>query len=347
MKVDFVIGAQYGDEGKGKITHLLCKERPYTHVLRFNGGCNAGHTIYHEGKKFVTHHLPAGLFFGVKSIIGNGCVLDPDQFRSEIKYLEENGVSTDGLIFIAKNAHVILPEHKGEDEGDTAIGTTKRGNGPAYRNKYNRSGTTVAQYAEENEWIRPFVIDLYEELHEGHSPGMEPYVLCEGAQGFGIDIDWGDYPYVTSSHCTTAGALLNAIPPQATNEVWGGAKCYETYVGAKDFHGEDPILEELQNVGGEFGATTGRKRQVNWLNLDFLIKSVRINGLTHLVVNKIDIMREVGEWRLIRNGKTISFSEEGNEEFAEQEFKDYLEQEIRMNCRTVKQILFSESPHEI
>jgi adenylosuccinate synthase len=133
------------------------------------------------------------------------------------------------------------------------------------------------------------VVDLYDELHTGE----DTYVLCEGAQGFGIDVDWGDYPFVTSSHCTTAGALLNGIPPQAVNRVWGVAKAYETYVGAKNFQGYGRLLTELQEVGQEFGATTGRRRQTNWIDLDFLAKSCRMNGVTDLVVNKMDIVREV------------------------------------------------------
>ena len=291
IKADVVIGLQYGDEGKGKITHDLCREGSYTHVLRFNGGCNAGHTIFHNGAKFVTHHIPSGVFFGIKSIIGSGCVIDPVRLQEEIKTIEAGGVDVKSHLLIAKNAHIIRSSHKEEDEQDTSIGTTKRGNGPAYRDKYNRTGLTAEQASEMSNysWMKPFLVDLYEELHAQDNT----YVLCEGAQGFGIDIDWGDYPYVTSSHCTTAGALLNAIPPQAINRVWGVAKSYETYVGAKDFQGDDPLLEELQRVGQEFGATTGRKRQTNWIDLDFLARSCKINGVTDLVINKMDIMREV------------------------------------------------------
>lgn len=291
IKADVVIGLQYGDEGKGKITHDLCREGSYTHVLRFNGGCNAGHTIYHNGAKFVTHHIPSGVFFGIKSIIGSGCVVDPVRLQEEIETIEAGGINVRKFLRIADNAHIIRPIHKEEDNQDTSIGTTKRGNGPAYRSKYDRTGLTALQASEMSNysWMKPYLVDLYEELHHQDNT----YVLCEGAQGFGIDIDWGDYPYVTSSHCTTAGALLNAIPPQAINRVWGVAKAYETYVGAKDFQGDDPLLEDLQRIGQEFGATTGRKRQTNWINLDFLERSCRINGVTDLVINKMDIMREV------------------------------------------------------
>jgi adenylosuccinate synthase len=291
IKADFVIGLQHGDEGKGKITHDLCREGGYTHVLRFNGGPNAGHTIYHEGQKLVTHHIPSGVFFGIRSIIGNGCVIDPERLFDEIKELEAAGIDVISNLRIAENAHIIMEEHKNEDGTDEKIGTTRRGCGPAYRSKYDRSGALVRDYRFSGKlsFLTDLVVDLYDELHTGE----DTYVLCEGAQGFGIDIDWGDYPFVTSSHCTTAGALLNGIPPQAVNRVWGVAKAYETYVGAKNFQGYGRLLTELQEVGQEFGATTGRRRQTNWIDLDFLAKSCRMNGVTDLVVNKMDIMREV------------------------------------------------------
>ena len=291
ITADVVIGLQYGDESKGKITHDLCRDGQYTHVMRFGGGPNAGHTIYHEGQKLVTHHIPSGVFFGIRSIIGNGCVIDPHALLQEIKDLEAAGFDVISNLRIAQNAHIITEEHKDEDGRDEKIGTTRRGCGPAYRDKYGRSGVHAGEYSFVGElaFMKDLVIDLYEEFYNDKNI----YVLCEGAQGFGIDVDWGDYPYVTSSHCTTAGALLNGIPPQAINRVWGAAKVYETYVGAKNFQGDDPLLEQLQEVGQEFGATTGRKRQTNWIDLDFLAKSCRMNGVTDLVINKMDVMREV------------------------------------------------------
>jgi len=300
LKADIVVGLQHGDEAKGKVTHHLCKSGDYTHVLRFNGGCNAGHTIYHEGRKFVTHHIPAGVFYGIKSIIGSGCVVNKDQFFTEIAELEEGGINTKGLIFIAENTHIITNDHLEEDGKDTKIGTTKRGNGPAYRDKYNRSGLL----AKDDPDLAEYTVNLYEEFHENE----EVKILCEGAQGFELDIDWGDYPYVTSSHCTTAGALLNAIPPQWINDVWGVGKIYETYVGAKQFEPTDNIFSKIREVGEEYGATTGRPRQCNWLNVDKLIRSMRVNGCTHLVLNKIDVLEEVGAWSLYNMGKKLNFA---------------------------------------
>ena len=228
--------------------------------------------------------------------------MDPDQFFKEIEELEEAGIPASLLVSIAKNAHVITKNHKEEDGKDSKIGTTKRGNGPAYRDKYNRSGVR----AEDVESLEDYIIDIYEELYS--KKGVE--VLFEGAQGFGLDIDHGDYPYVTSSHCTTASALLNGVPPQAVRSVWGVAKIYETYVGAKSFQPDGQVFDALQMIGEEFGATTGRKRQCNWMDLDNLMKAIRMNGVTDLVFNKMDVLREIGEWKLYDKQKVVEFDEE-------------------------------------
>ena len=334
MLADIVVGLSFGDEGKGKVTHHLLKNGDYTHCIRFNGGCNAGHTIYHEGVKFVTHHIPAGVFFGVRSIIGNGCVVNIDQFNREIQMLHEGGINTDGLIFIANNAHIITDAHLEEDGKDTTIGTTKRGNGPAYRDKYDRQGTLASEALVGT----PYLIDMYRELHETDE---EVVILCEGAQGFGLDIDWGDYPYVTSSHCTTAGALLNGIPPQAVRKVYGITKAYDTYVGAKDFHGEGRVFDLLQSLGKEFGATTGRPRQCNWLNVRDLKKAVDINGVTDVIINKVDILREVGEWNLRSSDNNAIMLKLGSEVAWKQYIRRLLNDNTNIN------VVFSESPERI
>ena len=334
MLADIVVGLSFGDEGKGKVTHHLLKNGDYTHCIRFNGGCNAGHTIYHEGVKFVTHHIPAGVFFGVRSIIGNGCVVNIDQFNREIQMLHEGGVNTDGLIFIANNAHIITDAHLEEDGKDTTIGTTKRGNGPAYRDKYDRQGTLASEALVET----PYLIDMYRELHETDE---DVVILCEGAQGFGLDIDWGDYPYVTSSHCTTAGALLNGIPPQAVRRVYGITKAYDTYVGAKNFHGEGRVFDLLQSLGKEFGATTGRPRQCNWLNVRDLKKAVDINGVTDVIINKVDILREVGEWNLRSSNNDAIMLKLGSEVAWKQYIRRLLNDNTNIN------VVFSESPARI
>jgi len=302
MLADIIVDLQYGDCGKGKVTHHLCKGLNYTHVVRYNGGCNAGHTIYHNGKKYVTHHIPAGVFYGIKSIIGPGCVVSPKQFFKEIKELKEGGVETAGCIFIAKNAHIITDEHLEEDQKDNRIGTTKKGNGPAYRDKYSRNGKRAEDVPE----LKEYIVDLYEELH--NHPNVN--VLFEGAQGFGLDIDWGDYPYVTSSHCTSAAALLNGVPPQAVNKIWGVAKAYETYVGAKHFQPDESVFNDIRDIGEEYGATTGRPRQCNWMSWNLIEKAININGVTDLVFNKMDVLSELGSWAILKDGEKRIFSSE-------------------------------------
>jgi len=326
FKVDVIVGLQSGDEGKGKITHHLLKSGQYTHCVRYNGGGNAGHTIYHSGKKFVTHYIPAGVFFGIKSIIGPGCVVNIPKFLKEIEYLNKNGINTDGLIYIANNTHITTETHVDEDSKDKEIGTTKTGNGPTYRDKYDRKGIR----AESFNCLRPYLLDFYAEFYEREE---DVYALFEGAQGFELDVDWGDYPFVTSSHCTTAGALLNGIPPQVVEKVWGVAKAYETYVGAKQFEPDEQVFKTIRELGSEFGATTGRPRQCNWIDVQRLLKSVNMNGVRSLVFNKMDILRTLGKWAL-RDGKDIVEFE------SEEAFTMYL-----IKYFPGVEIYFSDSPH--
>ena len=333
MLADIIVDLQYGDCGKGKITHHLCKTGEYTHVIRYNGGCNAGHTIYHEGEKFITHHIPAGVFFGIKSIIGSGCVLNIEQFFTELEELRSAGIDVDNLVYVAKNTHVITPEHLEEDGEDKKIGTTKRGNGPAYRDKYSRTG----RRAEEFEELKPYMIDLYDELN--NSGPVK--ILCEGAQGFGLDIDWGDYPYVTSSHCTTGGALLNGIPHHWVRDVWGVAKIYETYVGSKKFEPDDQdIFKMLRWFGQEFGATTGRPRQCNWMDLNLLEKAAKLNGVNKIVINKMDILQKINTWKAYKNEELQTFSDE-------QEMKNWIEEELEGELGDSLKLYFSQSKDKI
>ena len=303
MNADIIVDLQYGDCGKGKVAHHLCKSGKYTHVIRYNGGCNAGHTIYHDGRKFVTHHIPCGVFFGVKSIIGPGCVVNVKKFFEEVKELEDAGIDTAGLIGVASNAHIITDFHMKQDQQDEVIGTTKRGNGPAYRDKYARKGVQAFEIPE----LEEYVVDMYEELH--HNDEYEKVsILFEGAQGFGLDIDWGDYPYVTSSHCTVGGAILNGVPPRAIEDVWGVAKIYETYVGAKHFEGFDTAFEKIRNHGEEYGATTGRPRQINWMDWKLLNQAIDINGVNKLIINKLDVLEKVGVYKIYDGMELLEFN---------------------------------------
>jgi len=331
MIADVVVGLQFGDEGKGKVTHQLVKNGNYTHVVRFNGGCNAGHTIYHEGKKFVTHHIPAGVFYGIRSVIGPGCVVNPKQLAQEIKELESNGIEVRSLLKIAANAHVITDFHIVEDKKDVDIGTTKTGNGPAYRDKYARKGVLAMEMPEFDD----FIIDMYTELHD--NPDFDHIeILCEGAQGFGLDIDWGEYPFVTSSHCTTAGVVANGIPHTAIRDVWGVAKVYETYVGAKNFEDSDDVFAQIREVGDEFGATTGRPRQVSWMSMDLLHRSIKVNGANKVIFNKADILDEVGIWCVYDGMDAQNF-----------ETADEMESWILSELLDPEMIVFSRSKDEI
>jgi adenylosuccinate synthase len=332
MIADIILGLSFGDEGKGKVTNSLLKDGGYTHCIRFNGSHNAGHTIYKDGKKLVTHAIPTGVVQGVKSIIGPGCVVNTGLLEEEIKELEAAGINARELLFVDNRVNLITGHHLHEDSKDTKIGTTKRGNGPAYRDKYARKGLRF-----ENGLKGIKSIDIYEELFNVYPDAK---VLFEGAQGFNLDVDWGDYPYVTSSHCTTAGAMLNGIPPQSVRKVIGVAKAYDTYVGAKQFEPDLQVLRDIRKIGQEFGATTGRPRQVNFLNLTSLIKSIRINGVSQLIINKTDILQEVNCWNIIIDGKVVDL---GNEET----FKKVVADTIIQNCESVGQIKFSFTPNDI
>ena len=176
---------------------------------------------------------------------------------------------------------------------------------------------------------------IFSEFHENE----ETVVLCEGAQGFGLDIDWGDYPFVTSSHCTAAGALLNGIPPQAVRKVYGIAKAYDTYVGAKEFHGSGREYDLMQSVGKEFGATTGRPRQCNWLDMKSLGKAIKVNGVTDVIINKVDVLREMGLWRLRYSTDDRINMTFGNEQSWKQYIKKFLPESLT--------IQFSDNPERI
>ncbi len=328
MLADVVLGLQHGDEAKGKVTHYLSKYKDYTHVLRFNGGCNAGHTIYHEGKKFVTHHIPAGVFYGIKSIIGPGCVISVKHFFEEVRELQEAGINLRGKLFIARNAHVITEKHLVEEQAETKIGTTRRGNGPAYRDKYARKGIRAADVSV----LQPYLIDIYKEFYNDEAIK----ILCEGAQGFGLDVDWGDYPYVTSSHCGLGSVFLNGVSPRWLRDVWGVAKIYETYVGAKSFEPDLPVFERLRELGEEYGATTQRPRQCNWLNLDTLQQNITLNSINKLVINKVDVLRRLEQWKMYHNSQLIDFQNE-------KEMCDYITSQLSSDI----EIFFSDSKNRI
>ena len=311
MSHDVIVGLQFGDEGKGKVIYSLLTDgnandnvnddgsnndtnKKYTHCVRFNGGPNAGHTIYHNGNKLVTHQIPTGIFYGLTCIIGSGCVIDIDKLESEIKMVEEAGVSNvRKLLKVAYNCHVITKEFVEEDATTDKIGSTKSGIRPTYREKYNRAGTRAETLGTSICGCQ--IINPYNELSQD-----SVCVLFEGAQGFMLDIDYGYYPYVTSSHCHTAMISTTGVSFRNIDRVYGIAKLYNTYVGTRKFQPEDDEdLKKLAQMGEEFGSTTGRLRQCYWLNLDELTQAIEVNGVSDLIINKCDIMEQLGVFKLV------------------------------------------------
>lgn len=353
VKIDVVIDCLCGDNSKGKIAHFLCdkgdtsshegvttertsvENKPatnpqskYTHVVRFNGGGNCGHTIYHAGQKFVTHYIPCGVFHGITSIIGPGCVVNPEKLFEEIKTLEDGGIDVKPYLRIAKNTHIVTQKHLDEDSKDTSVGTTKTGNGPAFRDKYAREGIR----AESIESLKPYIVDMYTEFYMTKG---NKYILAEGAQGFFLDPDWGAYPYVTSSHCGIGAVLNNGFNHKQINKVYAAAKVYETYVGAMKFEPDEEIFKRMREVGGEYGATTGRPRQCNWLDLNRLNQAIEMNGVDILCVCKVDIFRTLNVWKVTHNGKLVDLQSEEN-------FCRYIRENV-----PVKDIRFSDNPNTI
>ena len=336
MSVTTIIGAQWGDEGKGKITDYLADDSKV--VARSQGGNNAGHTIVIDGKKYKLHLLPSGILRNdIISIIGNGVVVNPDVLLKELDNLD-NGR---GQLFISDRAHVIMPYHKlldgGEEssKGKSLIGTTGNGIGPCYSDKASRIGIRMGDlldddmiidrlekalprnlallnyYGIENnltvdglfqtckEWrnkLGDFIIDASLLVNQHIDKGDN--VLLEGAQGVHIDIEYGTYPFVTSSSPTTAGAALGlGIAPSKIDKVVGVTKAYLTRVGSGPFPTEleDEIGEMIRDKGQEFGTTTGRPRRCGWLDLVMLELSHRICGFTSLAITKLDILSDVDE----------------------------------------------------
>lgn len=306
--IDTVICLVKGDSGKGCVTNHLAKFGSYTHVMRAGGSNNCGHTIYNNGQKFVTHLVPCGVFHNIKSVIGSGCAINPIKLKEEILQLEAAGVQNlRRNLKISNRAHVITEEHILEDSKDVLIGTTKTGTGPCYRDKYGRIGRLAYNEFKTDDILGPMLIDMYEEFYSEQKP--DNIILVEGAQGFFLDPILGNYPYVTSGHCGPGSVSLNGFPEKAIRNVYGLIKAYDTYVGAMEFQDKtDPLLDKLQELGSEIGATTGRKRQCNWLNLDNALKAARMSGVSQIIVKKIDIIDQLGVWKVIHKNNKVEFS---------------------------------------
>lgn len=334
MKVDVLLGLQWGDEGKGKIVDVLTPK--YDVITRFQGGPNAGHTLEFDGIKHVLHNIPSGVFHKDKlNVIGNGVVLDPISFKREIDGLKALGVDLSKNLLISKKAHLILPTHRVLDaaseahKGATKIGSTLKGIGPTYMDKTGRNGLRVGDlihnFEEKYEALKAKHLRLIanydfeynlEEFEVGLQEGIdaikefqlidsehmlnkylekEKSILAEGAQGTLLDIDFGSYPFVTSSNTVAAGACTGmGIAPGKIGEVYGIFKAYCTRVGAGPFPTElfDEVGDNLRNNGNEFGSTTGRPRRCGWIDLVALKYSVMINGVTQLIMMKSDVLSD-------------------------------------------------------
>ncbi|MBV9087534.1 MAG: adenylosuccinate synthase [Acidobacteriaceae bacterium] len=347
-KTAVVVGAQWGDEGKGKIVDVLSEQ--FSLVARYAGGHNAGHTVIINERKFILQLIPCGILrHGCRAVIGNGVVLDPMALLKEVAALRSAGLEVEGPgtagksanLFVSNRAQVILPYHRMIElaaenaPGRVKIGTTSRGIGPAYEDKMGRSGLRVVdlldltllkkhienacaeknmiahalfntepldpdtmyeQYAKASEQVRPFVCDTAALLNRAINAG-EP-VMFEGAQGTMLDIDHGTYPFVTSSSATSGGAATGTgVPPNAISTVIGITKAYCTRVGEGPFPTElhNDVADQLRARGQEYGAVTGRPRRVGWLDLPLLRYSKMINGISWLVVTKLDVLDELAE----------------------------------------------------
>ena len=333
MKVDVLLGLQWGDEGKGKIVDVLAPK--YDVVARFQGGPNAGHTLEFDGIKHVLHQIPSGIFREkTRNIIGNGVVLDPIVFKTEIEKLQKYNLNVKANLFISKKATLIIPTHRLLDQayekakGVDKIGSTLKGIGPSYQDKIGRQGLRVgdilagtfkekfkkltdihfeilkghdipfnweeleSQFIEAVSFLKEFkLIDseyfINDELKKGSS------ILAEGAQGSLLDIDFGSYPFVTSSSTVTAGACTGlGVPPKNIGEVYGIFKAYSTRVGSGPFPTEllDAEGEKMRKEGNEFGSTTGRPRRCGWIDLPSLKYSIMINGVSQLLMMKADVL---------------------------------------------------------
>lgn len=342
MPANIVIGTQWGDEGKGKIIDILASRAEV--VVRSQGGNNAGHTVVNNGQTYKLHLVPSGILYpGTACLIGAGVVLDPKDFISELDNLHARGISTDNLK-IDPRAHVVMPWHIVLDglsekfRGNSDIGTTKRGIGPTYMDKYERCGirmydlthpevfaqkarstgalknkiitavyggeaidldAVIQEYTEYGKRLLPYLADVSVLTYEADKAGKT--ILFEGAQATLLDIDFGTYPYVTSSHPLSAGVCVGTgVGPRMISNIIGVAKAYTTRVGKGPFPTElnDEIGEKIRNVGGEFGTTTGRPRRTGWFDAVIVRHSVRVNGLDGLAINKLDTLSGLGTLKI-------------------------------------------------
>lgn len=307
---DIVLGCSFGDEGKGKVVYDLLKNNHYDLCIRFNGSGNAGHTIYENNKKFVVHQLPVGILRpNLFNLISSDCLIDLDKLKNEIDELKCNDINIKGRLFISKSCHIITKECIEYDKNNNLIGTTGSGIGPTYSQKMLRIGKRAIDFIKEFQDLGIELIDMRKFWFSEFCNNINN-VLLEGAQGFELDINWtNNYPYCTSSTCTIGGAINTGIPLSSIRNVYGVTKIYETYVGNMKFQPEqyNDELNKIGDLGKEYGATTGRRRQCNFLNLNNLIESLIINSCNKCIINKVDILIDADIYKLYYNGELLTF----------------------------------------
>ncbi len=312
-----VIGAQWGDEGKGKIVDYLAEDAKY--VCRFAGGANAGHTIVVDGKKYALHQVPSGILYSDKTVfLGSGMVVDPEALFKELEMLSENGINWEGRVFISDRAHIVLPCYreiykKRDSERKQPIGTTGRGIGTAYSQKSERDGIRLADLdwdykinaldKADKDFLAPYIerllamrVDIAAKMWEIRKEN----ILFEGAQGAMLDLDSGTYPFVSSGASCSAGASSGTgIGPRALDKIYGVFKAYETRVGngpmPTEFNSEteSELCDYVRNTGNEFGVTTGRARRCGYLDLVALRYACRVNSIDSLVLTHLDVYDEM------------------------------------------------------
>ena len=302
---DIVADLSWGDTGKGKVVSHLCTTQKYHMVCRWAGGQNAGHTVYVNGEKYKTHLIPSGIFHNRLSIIGPGCVFNINKLLEELSYLRREGFNIN-LVKISPKAHIVTEEHLAREmEGgfDKKLGTTRSGIAPCYADKAAR----VGKRAGDCEALR----SVYDNVDLIWDEKLYGNILCEGAQGFYLDLDHGNYPYVTSSTTLPYGACSIGFSPKKIRKIYGVAKMYDTRSGVDpDFPPslrKDMLLERLGFLGKEIGTTTGRRRICNWLNLNKLTHAARVSGATDVIINKEDIIIKLDRFRLIIDDEIVSF----------------------------------------
>ncbi len=307
---DIVLGCSFGDEGKGKVVYDLLQKNNYDLCVRFNGGSNAGHTVYVNNEKFVLHQLPIGtLFPTVCNLISSDAVLDIAKLRAEIDGLKNKGIDITGRLFVSNACHIITAEAIAYDKQNNLVGTTGSGIGYTYSQKMLRLGKRAADFRDELEALGIKLVDMREFWKSPFTLKNIHKVLVEGAQGFELDLNWTNhYPFCTSSNCTLSGAINIGVPLKQIRHIYGVSKIYDTYVGAMRFEPEnDDALQKIGELGKEYGATTGRKRQCNYLNLDNLLDALFVNQCTHCIFNKTDIVELVGVYQLYHHKALITF----------------------------------------